>query len=503
MSVLYCLNPNCKQPQNTVKDRHCKCCGSNILLKKRYVAIKKIGQGGFGVTFLAVDLRNDNSYCVIKQLLTNNLDEDTSQTALALFEREAKTLAKIEHPQIPKLLNYFQDQKQFYLIQEFILGRDLEREVQKKAPFPEVLAKNFLKEILPVLDYIHSQKVIHRDIKPANILRRKEDKKLFLIDFGAVKDEVNTQLMKSNPLTAFTEISVGTMGFAPPEQLAMRPVYASDIYALGATCIFLLTGKTPKEVCDAKTGELRWEQFADVGSKFAAVLNKMLDLDLKKRYSSARQVIEALEIAPYQDQLKDAMAKRTTKIDNDSSEPTTSSGLNLEAGIRKRQQRINKFSLQSKDILNSPLPKSTSMNLTANKVIRLYSQGYRNFSQQNLSQMNFESEKLSKASFSHGKLIGVNLEKSNLYRANFYNANLAQANLRDAYLRRAELYRANLKSADLQGANLTKANLISATLKDANLCGANLTDAKVDEQELKEAKTNWQTIYPNGKRKWW
>ena len=312
MSVLYCLNPHCKQPQNTVKDRFCKCCGSNILLKKRYVAIKKIGQGGFGVTFLAVDLRNKNSYCVIKQLLTNNLDEDTAQTALQLFEREAKTLAKINHPQIPKLLNYFQDQKQFYLIQEFILGRCLEKEVQKIGLFSELLAKRFLKEILPVLDYIHSQKIIHRNIKPANILRRKEDNKLVLINFWAVKDEVNAESMKCKIFTTF----MVKEGFAPPEQLAMRPVYASDIYALGVTCIFLLTGKTPKELCDTKTGELRWEQFAHVSSKFAAVLNKMLDLDLKKRYSSAQEVIEALEITPYQDQLRDAMRKRTTNLDH-------------------------------------------------------------------------------------------------------------------------------------------------------------------------------------------
>jgi serine/threonine-protein kinase len=511
MSVLYCLNPECEQPKNEMRYRVCQSCGTSLLLRKRYVAIKKIGKGGFAVTFLAVDLGNNKSYCVIKQLLTNNHDEDTSRMALDLFEREAKTLARINHPQIPKLLNYFQEKKQFYLIQEFILGQDLEKEIQKKGLFQETTAKRFLKEMLPVLDYIHSQKVIHRDIKPGNILRQKQDERLILIDFGAVKDQVNTQLMKSNPQTAYTQISIGTMGFAPPEQLAMRPVYASDIYALAATCIYLLTGKIPKDLSDEISGRLEWEKYTTVSSNFAKILNKMLDLDVRKRYNSAQEVIQALDILPYEQELAGGMIRMKTSIDsddifsslNDTDTPKRNriTSPDLAEAIRKRQERNKKLSLQSENL--SSENKVTTTKLTSEKIIQQYSKGNKNFSQMNFSQMNLESLKLSRASFSQGKLIGTNLQKSNLYKTNFYNANLAQANLKEACLKKAELFRANLKSADLQGANLKGANLTGANLKDANLCGANLTGAEVDDRQLKEAKTNWQTIYPNGRRRFW
>ena len=316
MSVIYCLNPVCSQPQNETRSRTCTTCGSNLVLHKRYVALKKIGKGGFGSTFLAVDLSNQNSYCVIKQLYISSDDPDVIRNTLELFEREAKTLAKLDHPQIPKLLNYFEDQQNFYLIQEFILGKDLEKEVRKKGVFLESTAKRFLQDMLPVLQYIHSQKVIHRDLKPGNIIRKKEDKRLFLIDFGAVKDQVNTQIVKTNPLTALTKISVGTMGFAPPEQLSMRPVYASDIYALAATCLYLLTGKSPQDLCDPVTGELRWQQETNVSSSFAHVLDKMLELDVRKRYQSAEEVITALNIVPYEQELAGGMSNITMSIEN-------------------------------------------------------------------------------------------------------------------------------------------------------------------------------------------
>lgn len=517
MNVLYCLNPDCRQQKNDIKFRVCQSCGSSLILRKRYVAIKKIGRGGFGLTYLAIDLGNKKSYCVIKQLLTNDHDEETARTALNLFEREAKTLAKINHPQIPKLLNYFEEKQQFYLIQQFVLGYDLEKEVKTKGIFPESTAKRFLREMLPILDYIHSQKVIHRDIKPGNILRRKSDKQLILIDFGAVKDQVNTQLMKMNPQTASTKISVGTMGFAPPEQLAMRPRYSSDIYALAATCLYLMTGKAPKDLCDNATGELVWQNYTTVSSNFAEVLNKMLELDIKKRYESAKEVIQALDLMPYAQDLAGSMTMKTSVTkgkrgvdnENEGDETGFNTGLNtsqnLIEAIRKRKER--RRGLPAKEIAPpappAPEPKLTIVRLSAKKVISQYSKGNRNFSQKNLNKIDLESVKLSGASFSQSKLIGTDLQKSNLYKTNFYNANLAQANLREANLQKAELYRAILNNADLQNADLQGANLTNASLKEANFCGANLKGAKVDDEQLKEAKTNWQTIYPNGKRKWW
>ncbi len=161
--------------------------------------------------------------------------------------------------------------------------------------------------MLPVLKYVHTQKVIHRDIKPGNILREKKTKTLYLIDFGAVKEQVNTQLMNENPESASTKISVGTMGFAPPEQLAMRPVYSSDIYALAATCIFLLTGKAPKDLCDPVSGQLIWQEYTTVTPSFSRVLNKMLELDVRKRFTSADEVIRTLDLVPYEEELAGSM----------------------------------------------------------------------------------------------------------------------------------------------------------------------------------------------------
>lgn len=516
MSVIYCLNPNCENPVNDTKTRVCRSCQSNLILHKRYVAIKKIGKGGFGTTYLAVDMGNKNGYCVIKQLEPATTNPDSYRTALELFNREAKTLAKLDHPQIPKLLNYFEKNQQFYLIQDFILGKNLEQEVKKGHIYPESSAKNFLRSMLPVLKYIHSKKVIHRDIKPGNILKEKETKKLYLIDFGAVKEQVNTQLMNQNPESAFTKISVGTMGFAPPEQLAMRPVYSSDIYALAATCIYLLTGKAPKDLCDNMTGELQWQKHTAVSATFAKVLNKMLELDVRKRFPTADDVIKALDLVPYEQELAGSMSfvnvrsNKDNDGDDDDSNSSNSTSQNLADAIRKRREKLSGKANASDatPAIKTPPPPALPVTqskppLTPDSLLEYYRKGDRNFSQQTLSGFELQGLKLAGASFSQGKLIGVNFQKANLYRTNFYNANLAQANLKEASLRRAELYKANLKSADLQGADLEGANLTQAVLKDANLSNANLKGAKVDIEQLKTAKTNWRTVFPDGKRRWW
>jgi len=508
MSVIYCLNPHCEEPKNDTRTKKCRSCQSNLILHKRYVAIKKIGRGGYGTTYLAVDMAQKNRYCVIKQLELAAANPDSHSTALDLFAREAKTLAKLDHPQIPKLLDYFEENDQFYLIQDFVLGKDLEKEIKKGGIYQESSAKQFLRFMLPVLKYIHSQKVIHRDIKPGNILREKETNKLFLIDFGAVKEQANTQLMSQNPQSAFTKISVGTMGFAPPEQLAMRPVYSSDVYALAATCIYLLTGKAPKDLCDNNTGELTWEKYTNVSANFAKVLNKMLELDVRKRYVSADEVIKALELVPYEQELAGSMVNLSSGKDSSDDEEqdvtiASSTSQNLADAIRKRKEKLAGNSPSSRSQQNVLPLSQPKLQLTPEMIIQDYRQGNRNFSQQVLSELDLHGLKLAGASFSQSKLIGVNLQKANLYRTNFYNANLAQANLKECNLQRAELYKANLKNADLQGADLMGANLNSAILKDANLGGANLKGAKVDDEQLKTAKTNWRTIFPDGKKRWW
>jgi serine/threonine-protein kinase len=155
--------------------------------------------------------------------------------------------------------------------------------------------KRFLSEILPLLEFIHNQQLIHRDIKPANLMRDEQDRKLILIDFGAVKN-CQDDFDNSLELTTWTENSIGTQGFAPPEQLAMRPVYASDIYAVGVTCIYLLTGKSPKNLAyNRSTCEMLWQKYVHVSDNFAKVLNKMLESAVRYRYQSAREVLRALD----------------------------------------------------------------------------------------------------------------------------------------------------------------------------------------------------------------
>lgn len=308
--MTYCLNPNCTQPKNAPTALICESCGSKLLLHDRYQTLRILGKGGFGATFVSSDLSlPDKPLCVVKQLQPPPQDANVFRMARELFDREAATLAKLGvHPQIPRLLDYFEDNQQFYLVQEYVKGHNLHQEVKKRGPFSEAGVKQFLSELLPILKYVHEQKVIHRDIKPANLVRRQTDRKLVLIDFGAVKNQVNSVMANADSQTAFTNFAVGTQGFAPPEQMAMRPVYASDIYAVGATCLYLLTGKSPKAIeVDINTGELLWEKLVKVSPQFAKVLKKMLEVSVRHRYKSAQEVMDALDMTAYADSLAQSL----------------------------------------------------------------------------------------------------------------------------------------------------------------------------------------------------
>ena len=293
----YCINPDCPQPKNPTHADVCYRCGSKLLLGDRYRVLNVLGQGRFAVTFLAQDQSKPNEpRCAIKQLRPATTESHIIEMARELFEREAETLRKIgDHPQVPQLLDYFQDNQQFYIVQEYIKGWTLQQEIKQFGPLSQAGVKRFLSEILPLLEFIHNQQLIHRDIKPANLMRDEQDRKLILIDFGAVKN-CQDDFDNSLELTTWTENSIGTQGFAPPEQLAMRPVYASDIYAVGVTCIYLLTGKSPKNLAyNRSTCEMLWQKYVHVSDNFAKVLNKMLESAVRYRYQSAREVLRALD----------------------------------------------------------------------------------------------------------------------------------------------------------------------------------------------------------------
>jgi serine/threonine-protein kinase len=160
-----------------------------------------------------------------------------------------------------------------------VSGFTLQQEVKKNGVYSETAVRQFLSEIMPLLQYIHEQQVIHRDIKPANLIRRSQDARFVLIDFGAVKNKVSQVITNQSEQSALTAYAIGTAGFAPPEQMAMRPVYASDIYAVGVTCIYLLTAKIPKDLeYNTTTGDMMWEHLVDISDHLTNVLKKMFNI---------------------------------------------------------------------------------------------------------------------------------------------------------------------------------------------------------------------------------
>ncbi|MBW4643813.1 MAG: serine/threonine protein kinase [Goleter apudmare HA4340-LM2] len=268
-------------------------------LNGRYQILEQIGKGGFGVTFLAKDiLRPGSPECVVKQFKPLLSDPKALQHAERLFNNEAIIQENLgKHDQIPRLLAYFEENQEFYLVQEYIKGHDLTTELVpgKKLHEADVIA--LLIDILEVLKFVHEQNVIHRDIKPSNIIRR-QDGKIVLIDFGAVK-QISTQIVNLQGQRTVT-IAIGTPGYMPNEQTAGEPNFSSDIYALGIIGIQALTGLLPHQFPkDSETREIVWRNQTQVGSKLASVLDKMVCFDCRQRYQSAELVLQALqELSP-------------------------------------------------------------------------------------------------------------------------------------------------------------------------------------------------------------
>ncbi len=501
--MTYCIATGCPKPKNAPNARLCKTCGSKLWLRDRYRVLGALGRGGFGATFLARD-QSLPGYpsCVIKQLKPTTSVPNLLEMARDLFQREANILGKIgNHPQIPRLLDYFEMSQEFYLVQEYVSGSTLQKEVKQGGPFSEAGVKQFLTEILPVIQYVHSHQIIHRDIKPANLIRREQDKQLVIIDFGAVKDKVSPPHIDPSDETALTAYAIGTPGYAPPEQMAMRPVYASDLYAIGVTCVYLLTGRSPKDLpYDARTGELRWQDYTVVSSHFTKVLRKMLDISVHNRYQMAADVLRDLEMEPYLESLSQNMAFATagsiTPAAETEEKARVSPSARMAEAIRAhRERRTSKAEPDYGGTERRRTQKPTPQSLKES-----YEKGYRDFSKQAFSQLDLHKQALSGARFTKATFIKTNLTSADLSNTNLSRANLSQATLKNARLVSAYLCGANLEGADLRGANLSKAILESASLKDANLCGADLTGATISDEQIAMARTNWSTIHPSGKR---
>jgi len=274
---------------------------SGKVLAQRYKIVKVLGSGGFSETYIAEDTqRPGNPRCVVKQLKPANSKLESLHLVRRLFNSEAQTLEKLgTHAQIPQLLAYFEEDEEFYLVQEQIIGHPLNQELPAGRAIDEIAVINIVRDLLQTLTFVHKNNVIHRDIKPSNIIRRHSDGKLVLIDFGAVK-EVSTKQLDHQEQTPFT-IGIGTQGYAPSEQYFGRPHYSSDIYAVGMVGIKALTGITPRELDRDGDGEIKWSDAyggklrTQVSHSLAQILSKMVLEDFKERYQSASEALEALE----------------------------------------------------------------------------------------------------------------------------------------------------------------------------------------------------------------
>jgi WD40 repeat protein/tRNA A-37 threonylcarbamoyl transferase component Bud32 len=301
--MVCCLNPDCLAPLNPDENQTCQSCNTPLvrLLRGHYRVIKVLSdEGGFGRTYLAEDVDKLNEWCVVKQFAPKVHEASAIKKAVELFHEEAQRLQQLgEHHQIPALLAYFEQDNYLFLVQQFIDGQNLLQELRQGNTYSETQVIRLLLDLLPVLKFIHDRGVIHRDIKPQNIIRRRIDGGLVLIDFGASKQLTATVHTKLGT-------SIGSHGYTPIEQMQDGQAYpASDLYSLGATCFYLLSGTSPSRVWmqQGYSWVKFWRQHLrgknrggiTVGAKLGRVLDKLLTTDIRQRYQSADQVIRDLK----------------------------------------------------------------------------------------------------------------------------------------------------------------------------------------------------------------
>jgi serine/threonine-protein kinase len=285
------------------------------ILGDRYAIVRQIGQGGFGRTYLAEDVNRFREPCVLKEFSPQIQTPYVLQKAEQLFQREATVLYKLQHPQIPRFRELFRinvgGKEYLFLVQDFVEGKTysslLNDRVQQGTRFSESEVQTFLQQVLPVLDYIHSMGVIHRDISPDNLILTPTlpggvGGLPVLIDFGGVKQVaavVVSQYYDPDASKPPIPTLLGKVGYAPPEQMQTGMVEAhSDLYALAATAVVLLTGKHPNQLIDTYNLTWRWRQEVSVSPNLGAVLDKMLSSVPVQRYQSAREVLQALNNSP-------------------------------------------------------------------------------------------------------------------------------------------------------------------------------------------------------------
>ena len=268
------------------------------LLDRRYRIVRELAEGGFSQTYLAEDTRlPKNPQCVVKHLNPTIDDPVFTKKALELFKAEAETLQELgKHDLIPQLYAYFQENKEFYLVQEFIAGHPLSTEMLPGSQMAEARVAQIVKEVLEILQFVHKYNVIHRDIKPSNLIRRHSDGKLVLIDFGTVK-QVQMEVASAHNKAKVT-LPIGTPGYMSYEQERGQSVSNSDIYSLGMVALQGLTGKHPSQFPRDRDYEINWRNYAKVSREFATVLDRMSRCNPRDRYQTVDEVLRDLAKLP-------------------------------------------------------------------------------------------------------------------------------------------------------------------------------------------------------------
>ncbi|MEG4443046.1 serine/threonine-protein kinase [Microcoleus sp. AT9_B5] len=280
-----------------------------ITLNNHYRIVRELGHGGFGRTYLAEDAHRFNEPCVLKEFAPQVHGSYALQKSEELFEREAGVLYKLQHNQIPRFRELFRvsisDRGYLFLVQDYVPGQTyrflLDARKRQGLRFIEAEINQLLQQILPVLEYIHSLGVLHRDISPDNLILRSSDGMPVLIDFGGVKQVAATveSLFAEANGTPSPATRIGKLGYAPVEQMQMGIVSPhSDLYALAATVLVLLTGKEPHQLLEGHTLNWNWRAECSLSPNLSLVLDKMLAQQPSQRYSSAREVMLALSGNP-------------------------------------------------------------------------------------------------------------------------------------------------------------------------------------------------------------
>ncbi|MEH2113429.1 serine/threonine-protein kinase [Nostoc sp.] len=294
--MICCLNPDCSNPLNSNGKKFCQSCSTPLvsLLRNRFRVIRVLSdEGGFGRTYLSEDVDKLNERCVIKQLAPKFQGTWSQKKAMELFAEEAQRLQDLgEHPQIPTLIAYFEQDGCLYLVQQFINGENLLKELQQRKSYNAREIQSILLDLLPILKFIHDRKVIHRDIKPENIIRHKTDGRLSLIDFGSSKQFTVKVQQKSGT-------SIGSHGYSPLEQIRDGKAFpASDLFGVGATCFHLLTGNSPFQLWmeSGYAWVSNWRAYlrSPLNPELDFVIDKLLKKDIHERYQSADEVLRDL-----------------------------------------------------------------------------------------------------------------------------------------------------------------------------------------------------------------